>query len=306
LIEFRELAAFCEVAKQLSFHQAAARLGYVQSTVSAQVQSLEKELGVRLFDRLGRSIVLTTAGEALLPHAQELLEMSNRARAAATGVAMDGDVVGTISVSAPESLLTYRLPGVLRRFRELHAQVSIDLHPTPVGRFRGETRRALADGTVQLALVLDTPLQIHGFESEILCREEVSVVAPPDHRLVSAPARPSDLDGEIVLLPEAPDSGCAYRSQFQHQLAESQVTAETLLEFASIETVKQCVISGIGISALLDVAIEAEIESGRLARLDWSEPFQVYTQMVRNSRRSISPALAAFMTTIRQTLDYEK
>jgi DNA-binding transcriptional LysR family regulator len=132
---------------------------------------------------------------------------------------------------------------------------------------------------------------------------ELSVVAPPDHRLVSAPAaRPSDLDGETVLLPEAPDSGCADRSQFQHQLAESQVTTETLLEFASIETVQQCVISSIGISALLEIAVDAEIESGRQARLDWSEPFQVYTQMGRNSRRSISPALSAFRSTIRQTL----
>jgi DNA-binding transcriptional LysR family regulator len=303
-MELRELTAFCEVASQSSFNRAATRLGYAQSTVSAQIQALERDLGVQLFDRLGRSIVLTASGEALLPHAQRILDLTDQARSAVIGALADGaELVGVVTVSAPESLLTYRLPPVLSRFRDRHPHVSIDLRPTPVGRFHSETRRAVATGEVQLAFVLDTPLDMPGFDSEILLNEPISVIAPPGHRLTAASTtRPADLRGETLLLPEAPDSGCVYRNQFERQLGDHQVTADTSLEFTSIETVKQCVVSGMGVSALLSVAVDADVAAGRLARLSWSETFDAYTQLVWNAHRTISPVLSAFMATARETL----
>jgi DNA-binding transcriptional LysR family regulator len=303
-MELRELAAFREVARRSSFSEAAARLGYVQSTVSAQIRGLEEDLGVRLIDRLGRSIALTGAGEALLPYAERLLEVAAEARAATTQPLAHGAALsGTVSVSAPESLLTYRLPSVLTRFRTKHPAVTIQLHPTPVGRFRGETRRSVVNGTVDLAVVLDAPLQRPGFGSEILRPEPISVVAPADHPLAAAhEVAPSHLAEETVLLPEAPESGCEYRGQFERHLADEGVSLDGALEFASIETLKQCVIAGMGVSVLPAVAVEADVLAGRLVRLAWRELFEVYTQVVWNKRRSISPAQAAFMQTARDVL----
>ena len=302
-MQLRDLAAFREVARQASFSQAAAHLGYVQSTISAQIQSLESDLGAQLFDRLGRSVSLTVAGRALLPHAERMLELASSAEAAvASSMSRDGDLVGSISVSAPESLLTYRLPAVLSRFRSLAPRVTIDLKPTSVGRFRGAPRRGLASGLVDVAFVLDTPLRISGFSAARLLREGISVIAAPGHRLVAVNrAGPSDLDGEVLLLPEAPDSGCAYRDQFERQLADRHVTPRDALEFASIETVKQCVIAGMGVAALPSVAVEADIAAGNLVRLPWRGAFEVYTQIVWNDRRSLTPALAAFIETARVT-----
>jgi DNA-binding transcriptional LysR family regulator len=302
-MELRDLIAFREVARHASFSQAAARLGYVQSTISAQIQSLERDLGASLFDRLGRSVSLTDAGRALLPHAERMLELSSSAEAAvARAIARDGDLAGSISVSAPESLLTYRLPAVLSRFRNLAPSVRIDLKPTPIGRLRGATRRALASGVVDVAFVLDTPLRIPGICAEQLLREEISVIAAADHRLASLDrAGPDDLDGEVVLLPEAPDSGCAYRGQFERQLADRHVSPRDSLEFASIETVKQCVVAGMGISALPSVAVESDVAAGNLVRLAWRPTFEVYTQVAWNDRRSLTPAMAAFIDTARTT-----
>ncbi len=306
-MELRELAAFREVARQSSFSRAASRLGYVQSTVSAQVQALEQDLGVRLIDRLGRSIALTVAGQALLPHAERLLDLSTEARSAvSSAVAGGAQLTGTISVSAPESLLTYRLPAVLSLFRARQPGVTVELHPTAIGRFRGETRRAIATGLADLAFVLDTPLNLAGFGSEMLCIEPISVIAPAGHRLGTHRGarltRPAALDGEIILLPEAPDSGCAYRGQFERQLAEDHVSLDGALEFASIETVKQCVIAGMGVSVLPNVAVATEIKAGRLAELRWRDSFDVQTQLVWNARRTISPAQEAFMATAREAL----
>jgi DNA-binding transcriptional LysR family regulator len=298
-MELRELVAFREVVRQASFSQAAARLGYVQSTISAQIQSLERDLGAPLFDRLGRSVSLTDAGRALLPHAEEILERASSAEAAvAHALARDGDLTGSITVSAPESLLTYRLPTVLSRFRSLAPRVTIDLKPTPIGRFRGATRQGLASGLVDVAFVLDTPLSIPGFTAARLIREEISVIAAPGHRLAAMKrAGPVDLDGEVLLFPEAPDSGCVYRGQFERQLADRHVTPRDALEFASIETVKQCVVAGMGVSALLSVAVEADVAAGNLVRLPWRAPFEVYTQVVWNDRRARTPAVAAFIDT---------
>jgi DNA-binding transcriptional LysR family regulator len=304
-MELRDLVAFREVARQQSFSQAAARLGYVQSTISAQIQSLERDLGASLFDRLGRSVSLTEAGRALLPHAERMLELASSAEAAVAGaVARDGDLVGSLSVSAPESLLTYRLPAVLSRFRSLAPGVRIDLKPTMIGRFRGATRRGLASGLVDVAFVLDTPLRISGFRTEQLLREDISVIAAPGHRLAAQDRTgPADLDGEVVLFPEAPDSGCAYRGQFERQLADRHVSPRDALEFASIETVKQCVVAGMGVSALPSIAVEADVAAGNLVRLAWRGTFEVYTQLVWNDRRALTPAMAAFIETAKSTFD---
>lgn len=303
-MELRELNAFREVARHASFSRAAVQLGYVQSTVSAQIQALERDLGVRLFDRLGRTVTLTAAGAALLPHAEQVLELAAIARTSvAAAVAEDGQLTGSVTVSAPESLLTYRIPAVLSRFRARHPGVAVVLRPTPIGRFRGDARRAIANGTVDVAFVLDTPLEIPGFHAETLIPEPISVIAAPTHQLASARrAQPRDLDGQPILLPEAPDSGCAYRAQFERQLADNHVTVASTLEFASIEAVKQCVVAGMGVSVLPTVAVQADVLAGRLALLPWQEPFVTYTQLVWNARRSMSPPLAAFVAAAREAL----
>ena len=116
-MEHRQLRTFRAVARELSFTRAAEELGYVQSSVTAQVKALEAELGVPLFDRLGRRVVLTDAGRALQGYAGMILDLHEEARAAVAGE-HDGAPTGSLTVSAPETLCTYRLPRLLRRFGE--------------------------------------------------------------------------------------------------------------------------------------------------------------------------------------------
>src|SRR3712207_8832168 len=81
-MELRQVRTFRAVAEELSFSRAAAKLGYVQSSVSAQVGTLEQELGVPLFDRLGRRIALTDAGEVMLAHSRKLLALAEQTKGA--------------------------------------------------------------------------------------------------------------------------------------------------------------------------------------------------------------------------------
>jgi len=295
---------FRAVANELSFSRAAAKLGYVQSSVSSQVASLEQELGAPLFDRLGRTIALTEAGKMMLAYSEKLLGLAREAKEAVADAAVGSDeMTGTLSISAPETLLTYRLPGLLALFHERYPRVRVSLKPTAVGRLVGSTRRALETGRVDVAFVMDAPVEIVGLSSEPLVDEIVSVIAPPAHALAdSTLVTPPDLGGETVLLPEAPESGCAYRGGFERQLSAAGVVPREMLEFQSIEAIKRCVSAGMGISVLPTVSVEAELAAGGLSELGWQEPIRVRTLMAWNGQRWASPALRAFLQTAREVL----
>jgi DNA-binding transcriptional LysR family regulator len=202
-------------------------------------------------------------------------------------------------------LLTYRLPELLALFHERHPRVRLSVRPSAVGRLVGSARRALEEGAVDVAFVLDGPLEgrLAGTDLafEALSAEDVSVIAPVSHALVPSTAvLPADLLGETVLLPEAPESGCAYRGQFERQLSAAGVVPPETMEFQSIEAVKRCVAAGMGVSVLPSVAVNPQLEGGSLSALRWVEPFEVLTQMVWHEGRWRSPALGAFLEAARE------
>jgi DNA-binding transcriptional LysR family regulator len=140
---------------------------------------------------------------------------------------------------------------------------------------------------VDVAFVLDEPFGERARPADLavetLIAEEVTVIAPTSHALASAPTvLPQGLRGETVLLPEAPESGCAYRGQFERQLGSAGVAA------------------GMGVSVLPSVAVGAELKAGMLAALQWGEPFEVLTQMSWHEDRWKSPALRAFLEVARE------
>lgn len=303
-MELRQVETFRAVAEELSFSRAAARLGYVQSSVSVQVGALEQELGVPLFDRLGRRIALTDAGEVMLFYSGRLLALAQETREAVVDAGVGSEeVTGSLTVSAPETLLTYRLPRLLAIFHERHPRVRLSVRPSAIGKLLGETRRAVEEGRVHVAFVLDEPIEAEGLSVETMIREEVTVITPTSHALATSDlVMPRDLSGETVLLPEAPHSGCAYRSQFERQLSAAGVVPPERLEFQSIEAVKRCVAAGMGVSVLPTVAVETDLAAGNLSGLRWREPFSVETRMVWHEERWASPALRAFLQTAREVL----
>lgn len=299
-MDLRHLRTFKAVAGESSFTGAAKELGYVQSAVTAHVKALEADLGVRLFDRLGRSIALTGAGHELLAYATEILDLTDSARAAVAGGA---EPTGTVRVSAPESLCVYRLPPVLEEFGRRFPGVRVVFEPSRNGTLDAELRRGLREGAVDVALVLEKELAAPAGEvvSEALVGEPLVLVASPGHPLAGADAvRPSDLAGESVLMAE---KGCGFRTVFEEQMSRAGVRPRSEIEFTSAGAIKRCVECGMGVAVLAAVSVEEELRSGRLTALDWWEPgFRVYTQMLRHRDKWLSPALKAFTDTASEVL----
>lgn len=293
-MDFRQLTTFRVLAMTLNFHQTAERLNYVQSTVTAQIQALEEELGIRLFDRLGRRVMLTDAGARLLPYAEHLLKVAEEARQAVSG---QQELVGTLTISATETLCAYRLPAVLHRFRLSYPQIKLLFYPSSYS----ELRRAVTDGNVDLAFVMEEPITSSVLHAEPLLSEPIHLVASPTHPLAQKSViSPADLDGEPLLLTEA---GCAYRVQFQHQLSVAGVQPTNMLEFGSIEAIKQYVLVGMGIAVLPAIAVATEIAQEKLVVLTWSgEQICLTMQMIRHKQKWLSPALQAFSHLAQQML----
>ncbi len=293
-MEIRQLNTFRMVATLLSFSRAATALNYVQSSVTTQIQQLEEELGVRLFDRLGKHIALTDAGKRLYLYAERILNLTEEARYA---VAEGEMFTGTVTIGAPETLCTYRLPAVLQEFRQRFPQARLTFRPESFL----DLRHCVSEGTIDVAFIMEEPVYSTSLQVEPLIQENVIMLASPEHPLARQPIiRGRDLEGVQCLLTE---KGCPYRSVFEHALNEEHISAVMDLEFVSVEAIKQCVIAGMGIALLPEITVAAEIVQGRLQALQWGEHrFHITTQMLWHKEKWLSPAIRAFIETAREVM----
>lgn len=292
-MELQQIRTFRMVAATGSFTRAAEALHFAQSSVTAQIQALEGSLDVQLFQRLPRKVVLTDPGRRFLKVADAMLQLADQARQV---VRAQEAFQGPLTLSAPVTLCTHWLPKVFRDFRRTCPEVRLVFRPTPFT----ELRRLVGDGTLDLAFVLEEPIRESSLVVEPLFPVPMRLAAPRGHRLAAmAAVRASDLQGESVLLTEL---GCSYRNLFEHALIAAGVHPGETLEFESVEAIKQCVMAGLGIAVLPELAIRREVAQGRLKVLSWQEaPMVVLAQAVH--RPEARPAVQAFLELARRHAD---
>lgn len=286
-MDTRYLLTFREVAKCQSFTRAAEVLGYAQSSVTTQIQNLEADFGVTLFERWGRKIRLTHAGEALLAYSEQLLAVLDEARA---NLSEQAQLAGTLRIGTVESLAAFFLPPFLQAFRTEHPRVRILLKPG----ICHELRQGVKEGHYDFAFVLDW-LQDHpDLVNTNLGEEKLVVIAAPNHplaRLEQLEAR--DFAGANWIFTEA---GCSYRSIMESVLRDAGATIESSSEFGSLEAIKQCVAYDLGIALVPYIAVAEEAKNGTLTILPFSHPeVRVYRQLVYHKKKWMPQALLRFL-----------
>lgn len=290
-MEIRQLEIFCIMARELSFTKAATRANCVQSNVTVQIRSLERELGVPLFDRLGKQVRLTEHGKRLLSYAERILHMMEEAVAVTVGEHLP---IGSFAIGSPESVLTYRLPPVLQKFRKTCPGVELVFRASGTA----ELIPQLEQGEVDLGLVIDETFQHAHLNVETLCDEPLKLLVRPDHPLASVKrCDAAMLKDQTFLLT---DVGCAYRSKLERVLARSNAAPKSVMEFTSVETIKQCAVLGMGVACLPGIVADAEVTSGKLATLPWSgADLGMQTLVVWHKDKWISPAMTEFLSLLR-------
>jgi DNA-binding transcriptional LysR family regulator len=293
-MEVRQLQIFRTLAEELSFTRTAEKVHTVQSNVTAQIKALEEELGIPLFDRLGRRVTLTDAGRNFLPFAsQALAAMDQGQRALQTGA----EPSGPLRIGAAESLLTYRLPEVLRAFRRHFPHVELIFRPYVNATLALE----LEAGKLDMAIYGDDLQPFSSIASIRLRRERVLLLADATHALASQPTvKPADLAGQNLLLTEA---GCSYRGKLDRALALGNIRPANVTEFSSVEALKQCVTLGMGLGLLPAIVVARELRQNRLKSLRWAGPsLDINTHILWHKDKWISPAMAAFMELVKDKL----
>jgi DNA-binding transcriptional LysR family regulator len=294
-MEVRQLQIFRTLAEELNFTRTAEKVHTVQSNVTAQIKALEEELGVPLFDRLGRRVTLTDAGRNFLPFAgQALAAMEQGQRAVQAGA----EPSGPLRIGAPESVLTYRLPPVLRAFRRRFPHVELTFRPY----MEATIALKLETGKLDMAIHMADVLPPHGIQAVRLRTERVFLLVEASHPLASrATVKPADLAGQNLLLTEA---GCGYRAKLDRVLALQNIRPGNVTEFSSVEAIKQCVIAGMGLALLPAIVVARELRQHQFKALHWAGPsLDIATHILWHKDKWVSPAMSAFMELVKDKLE---
>ncbi|NIC40429.1 LysR family transcriptional regulator [Aquabacterium sp. A08] len=282
---FRQLRVFVEVARHLSFARAAEVLHLTPPAVTMQVKELEGHVGLPLFERSGRQVSLTTAGEYMLVYARKVLATLKDAEDAAAR--LQRLEVGTLTIGMV-STAKYFLPRLLAEFQQEHAGVEIRL---AVGN-RAQLLQMLHGNEVDIAVMGQPPTEL-ATRAEPFAAHPHVFVAPTDHPLlkVGHPTVASLSPYGFILR----ERGSGTRAALEKFLEPSRTELRVVMEMSSNETIKQAVMAGMGISFLSLHTVGLELEHRLIATLDVEgAPVVRAWNLVHTLSKLLSPAAEAF------------
>lgn len=260
-----QLRAFAAVAEYRHFGTAAHKLTVSQPTLSQALAALEHGLGVQLIERSTRRVLVTTAGQELLPQALATLEAADRFIAAAAGLG-DG-LSGPLRVGFIPTVAPHVLPALLPALRRTMPDLALHVVEEPTARLLDNLRAGLLD-----VAVLATPTDAHGFTEIPVFRDEFVLVVPRGHRLAESMDVPLRALGELPLL--LLDEGHCLRAQTLELCRSADVHPEIGVDTraASLTTVAACVAGGLGVAVLPAIAVPAEAAADTVAVARFAAP----------------------------------
>jgi LysR family transcriptional regulator, low CO2-responsive transcriptional regulator len=285
-VTFRQLRVFAEVARNGSMARAAEALHLTPPAVSMQVKELEGQVGLPLFDRHGKSVSLSMAGEYFLVHARKLLAALKEADDAMKRLKHVEHGVLTIGMVATAK---YFVPHLLALFRQEHPGVDVRLR---LAANREQLAVLLDGGEVDLAVMGRPPREL-ATRSEAFATHPLAFVAAADHPLHATPHAPPALLAGLPFI--ARESGSGTRAAMERFFAEHRVQPQIVMELASNETIKQSVIAGLGLGFMSLHGVDLELRAGVLRVLDIEgTPVLRSWHVVHLGSRVLAPAAEAF------------
>ena len=281
----RQLQVFSVAAFHLSFARAAEQLHLTHAAISLQIKQLEEVSGALLFDRIGKRVFLTEAGEILLDHARQILQSLKDADASLQ--VLKGLKGGRVAVGVTSNAEHFA-PRLLAEFRKVQADVGVRL----LVHNREQVSRLLMANEVDLAIMGRPPAQMDA-ESVGFAPHPLVVIARAEHPLARrANLSIADLASETMIVRE---SGSGTRLAMESFFREHAIEPKIGMEMGSNEAIKQAVVAGLGISFISQHTLGLELSAGRLTVLKVEgTPVMRRWFLVRHKSKHLTPALGAF------------
>jgi DNA-binding transcriptional LysR family regulator len=294
-LDLGQVEAFVQVAQHRSFSKAADALFLTQPSVTARIQSLERDLGEALFERNGRGVRLTEMGATFLPYARRALKALQEGRDALDG--MRNLDIGSLKLGCALTVSTYVLPKILKQYCTTYPGVEVSVH---TGRSDQVLQMVLSDDvhcalerTVHHAEIVTVPL----YEDDLV------LAASPQHRFAKARTAALEEVGREPLI--LFDKGSSYSQLIQGVFRQHGIVPHTLMELDTIEATKKMVEEGLGIALLPKVSTEREFAQGTLcpvAITNATMPGRQISLIFRKNRKQ-TRAVTAFFTLLAALYD---
>lgn len=291
-MELKYLRTFKTIIDEGSFQNAAERLNFSQSTVTFQIQQLEQSLSVKLFERIGRKMAVTQAGKEILPHIDAILDEVASIERYGKDVR---DLGGELTVSMPETLLTYKSQMALKRFREEvpRVRLSLQMHNCFV------IRDQILSGAVDCGFHYDVGGYNNSIHSEKIAEYEIALVCSPELRERDFITKHRRKDVSLITA----ERDNVYYIMCSRYLSERDIVLNGVLELGSVEAIKRSVASNIGIAALPRFTVEDELAKGELHEIETKmRDRRISVLCAFHKNKWMSPAMERFILLMKDTL----
>ncbi len=289
-MDFGQVEAFVQVSAHHSFSRAAEVLQLTQPSITARIQSLEREVGEELFERGGRGVRMTDAGLAFLPYAERILRTLVEGRDAIDEVR--NVQLGSLQLGSALTISTYVLPRILHTFRSQYGGVDVSIR---TGRSEQVLTMIQAD-EVQVGIVRS--LSHPDIETVHLYDDEIVLSVNPEHPFAArGTATVEDAASEPIVLF---DRGSSYFGLIHGFFRQAGVVPNVAMELDSLEATKRMVEEGLGVALVPLVTIERELEAGMLVKIEIVDapPLNRPISLIYKKHRKRPRTVQAFIDTL--------
>lgn len=287
-MDFKYLYTFKTIVEEGSFIKAAAKLNYTQSTITFQMGQMEQELSTKLFEKIGRRMMLTKAGKQLVPYVNDVLTSVNKMRYFENDLA---ECQGDLQIGIAETQLCYKMPPILKEFHQQAPNARLFLRSMNCYDIRDE----LINGTLDIGVFYEN---VSGYGSNLITIPmgtfPIILVASPETKNRYPDFITPDQKIPISFIINEPNS--IFRQLFERYIREKSILLDHTIELWSIPTIKNLVKSSVGISFLPKFSVQEELDRGELVEIP-TDLFNVQVSAVcgYHKHKWISPLMQAFI-----------
>ena len=296
-MDLKYLNTFKTILESGSFLNASQKLNCTQSTVTFQVQQLEQELRVKLFEKVGRRMVATQAGKDMLPHIEAILRTMAQLKNYGKHIS---EMTGLLKIALPETIFTYKIHPVLKSFREQAPGIRLEIETLNCH----DIREKILAGSIDVGVHYD----VGGYGDSVITGDlaefPVVLVGSPSLDAESCDFAAAKQRKRLCMITN--DNNSVFHNMFERYLKDRDIIFEESMHLGSIEAVKRSVVSNLGMAYLPRHVVAEELAAGHLREISLDGPPALISCIYAHHKNKwVSPAMQLFIELLQQTLKPE-